>query len=58
MGRQGRFWFHVNICEDYLAQFTDEKYEVLEGTPVYKLFHRKGAKSGVSWKNYSCKPPY
>ena len=29
------------MCEDYLAQFTDEKYEVLEGTPIYKLFTGK-----------------
>ena len=35
------FSFNANICEDYLAQFTDEKYEVLEGTPVYKLFTGK-----------------
>ena len=35
------FSFIANICEDYLAQFTDEKYEVLEGTPVYKLFTGK-----------------
>ena len=33
--------FISNMCEDYLAQFTDEKYEVLEGTPIYKLFTGK-----------------
>eukprot|EP00943_MAST-04B_sp_MAST-4B-sp1_P003928 g3928.t1 len=35
------FTFISNMCEDYLAQFTDEKYEVLEGTPIYKLFTGK-----------------
>ena len=34
-------YFLANWCEDYLASFSDEKYDILEGIPLYKLFTGK-----------------
>jgi hypothetical protein len=35
----------ASACEDYLASFSDEKYDVLESTLIYKLFTGKEAEA-------------
>ena len=45
------FSFIANICEDYLAQFTDEKYEVLEGKKDSGSPNQNSNTPGVKWIN-------